>query len=767
MRCQHGLWSLLLLSISTPSLAADPSSQDNLNLIWIMIAAAMVFFMQAGFTALEAGFIRAKNSINVAIKNVSDLIMTITAFWFLGFGLMFGNTLSGWIGTDTFQLEGQQDPFGFAFFTFQAVFAGTAATIVSGAIAERVKFVSYLIIALVIGALIYPVVGHWIWGGALIDGASGWLADKGFVDFAGSTVVHSTGAWVGLAGVIILGPRLGRFDKDGNPREIPGHNLALATIGVFILWFGWFGFNGGSTLTGDASVTKIILNTLLAAALGGVTNFVLSMGISQTPQVEKMLNGVLGGLVGITAGCDAVDPTGAVLIGITSGMVVYGAEYLMLYVFKLDDPVNAIAAHGFAGAWGTLALAIFAPAEALPAGDNMAQLAIQAQGVFSCFVWSFGLGVILFLILKKLNLLRVPPEDEEKGLNVSEHGSKMIWLETMTAIRDIVETGDLSQRVEIEHGTEMGEVAASFNKLLDQLEDDVCIATEIANGNLNLTISPRSDKDRLSLAMNQMLTNLRTVVTQVQSTASAVNRYVGELNQYGEELHDTNDLLQASIAQVSHNVCITQNAAQNMTDKAENGSKVISETVHMITNIQNSMQGLAGIINKLDNSSQNIGEIVETIEDISDQTNLLALNAAIEAARAGEHGLGFSVVASEVRDLASRSISAAHEVAAIVTEISKETSIAVQQTEENSNLTASISSQTTSSIDVLADMNEAISNVSEMMNTAVSATREQESHSVKSSEVVKQVADIASHLQHHAQALSQAIRFFDHQLKPA
>lgn len=308
---------LLLIVISFPGLAMAEevsSIQEHLNILWILIAAAMVFFMQAGFTALETGMIRAKNSINVAIKNVSDMMVTIIAFWIAGFALMFGETWQGWIGMSGFFLQGMESPFKYAFFIFQAVFAGTAATIVSGAVAERIQFKGYIIGSIVLGLFIYPVAGHWIWGGAILDGEAGWLADLGFVDFAGSTVVHGLGGWVGLAAVLVLGPRIGRFDEQGQPQDIQGHNIAYSAIGIFILWFGWFGFNGGSTLVADDSVPKVVLNTLLSPAAAGITCFLISLFHSDTAlvEVEHVLNGILADLVGITAGCAAVEPLGAV-----------------------------------------------------------------------------------------------------------------------------------------------------------------------------------------------------------------------------------------------------------------------------------------------------------------------------------------------------------------------------------------------------------------------------------------------------------------------
>lgn len=396
MKRVTGAAALLLPAV----LWAQPGAvivQENLDMLWILIATILVFIMQAGFTALETGFVRAKNTINVAIKNVGDLIVSIATFWAVGFGIMFGLSQDGFFGASLFFVS-DQTPYNYTFFLFQAVFAGTAATIVSGAVAERIKFKGYMFISFAIVALIYPVSGHWIWG-AIEGDTKGWLAAMGFVDFAGSTVVHSVGAWVGLAGAIVLGPRIGRY-CEGKVCEIQPHNLSVAAIGVLILWFGWFGFNGGSTLSASDVVPIVMLNTMLSGAFGGFSAFVISIFVSRRPLVEKMLNGILAGLVGVTASAHILEPWAAVVMGLGAGAVYYLAEYLLVHRFGVDDPLGAVAAHGFGGLFGTLALSFLAPAAALPAGDHLGQFIIQLIGVGAAFVWAFGMGLLLFWILK-------------------------------------------------------------------------------------------------------------------------------------------------------------------------------------------------------------------------------------------------------------------------------------------------------------------------------------------------------------------------------
>ncbi|MFW6191271.1 MAG: methyl-accepting chemotaxis protein [Thiohalospira sp.] len=320
MRPSRRLLPLAALVVTPAASAAEATVQEHLDLVWILVSAALVFLMQAGFAALETGMVRAKNTINVAIKNAGDFIAASLLFWLTGYALMFGPSLAGWWGTGGFALAGVTEPADLAFFLFQLVFAGTAATIVSGAVSERMRFKSYIVVSAFVSGFIYPVSGHWVWG----DG--GWLADAGFVDFAGSTVVHALGGWVGLAGAMLLGPRLDRFDDHGEPREIPPHNLLLTTLGVFILWFGWFGFNGGSTLVADGSIAGVLVNTTLAAAAGGMAAMLASQAVNGDVVVPRVLNGILGGLVGITAGAAVVGPAGAVFLGAGGGLVAYAGQ---------------------------------------------------------------------------------------------------------------------------------------------------------------------------------------------------------------------------------------------------------------------------------------------------------------------------------------------------------------------------------------------------------------------------------------------------------
>lgn len=404
-------------------------TQDAANALWTLLAAVLVFFMQAGFAMVEAGFTRAKNAVNIMMKNLMDFSIGSILFWVLGFGLMFGNSAGGFIGTDGFLLSdatvGDAGEWNYTFFLFQTVFAATAATIVSGSMAERTKFTSYLLYSLVITGIIYPISGHWMWG-SLFNG-EGWLEKLGFIDFAGSTVVHSVGGWCALAGAMVLGPRIGKYAKDGTPRPIAGHNIPIAALGVFILWMGWFGFNAGSTTTADLSIGRIAVVTNMAAAAGALTAMFAAWKLLGKPDASMALNGVLAGLVGITAGCANVSPLSAIIIGGVAGVLVVVAVLFVDRTLKIDDPVGAFSVHGVNGVWGTIAVGLFAEKgfgdiNGLFFGGGFKLLGIQSLGVVAVAAWSFGAAYVLFFLIKKTVGLRVSRNEELRGLDIDEHG---------------------------------------------------------------------------------------------------------------------------------------------------------------------------------------------------------------------------------------------------------------------------------------------------------------------------------------------------------
>ena len=399
------------------------------NTIWVLLGAALVFFMQAGFAMCEAGFTRAKNTGNILMKNLMDFCIGTPLYWLLGFGIMFGTgtALFGWIDPFIMKEYGSVLPAGvplWAFAIFQTVFCATSATIVSGAMAERTKFSAYCIYSAAISLFIYPVSGHWIWGG-------GWLAEMGFHDFAGSTAVHMVGGVCALIGAKILGPRVGKYGKDGKPRAILGHNLSIAALGVFILWFCWFGFNGASTVAMDSdeaisSAALVFFNTNLAAALATVVTMAFTWIRYGKPDVSMTFNAALAGLVGITAGCDAVDPFGAAVIGIVCGILVVLSVEFFDKVVKIDDPVGAISVHGVCGATGTILTGLFATGgttmKGLFYGGGFKFFGVQVLGVLATIAWTGIVITAVFLLIKKTIGLRADAADEIMGLDRSEHG---------------------------------------------------------------------------------------------------------------------------------------------------------------------------------------------------------------------------------------------------------------------------------------------------------------------------------------------------------
>ncbi|WP_413204468.1 ammonium transporter [Rhodospirillum sp. A1_3_36] len=440
------------------------TERESVDLVWVLLCAGLVFLMQAGFTCLEAGFTRAKNNINVAVKNMADFVVTVLLFWAIGYTIMFGPAWRGVIGLDRLAMDFSEDPKQAAFFLFQAMFCSTAATIISGATAERMRLTGYLVVAALVAVIFYPFYGHWAWN------ADGWLADLGFVDFAGSTVVHSLGGWMALAAIMVIGPRMGRFGPDGQPRTIQGSDQPLAVLGTLLLYLGWFGFNGGSTLALDGRVPGIIVNTVIAGASGAVVASALSMSVERTLALGVVLNGAIAGLVAITANAHAVSTGDAVIIGVVGGLLMLATERAMPH-WGLDDVVGAVPAHLVPGIWGTLAVALFGRPEALGTGlDWLSQLGVQALGVVVCGLWAFGLGYPAIKLVDRLMGLRVPPDDEDRGLNVSEHGATTDLVDLFQDMEAQAASGDPQARLRVEPFTEVGAIALRYNRVMDALE---------------------------------------------------------------------------------------------------------------------------------------------------------------------------------------------------------------------------------------------------------------------------------------------------------
>ncbi|MGK7888393.1 MAG: ammonium transporter [Leptolyngbyaceae cyanobacterium] len=440
-----------------------------LDTLWVLLCSGLVFLMQAGFMCLESGLTRSKNNINVAVKNFLDFGISVALFWLFGYGLMFGASQVGWLGWGSF-VPSLSTADGAVFFLFQAMFCGTATTIISGAIAERLNFNSYLLIAALVSGLIYPLFGHWAWNGLVESNSGGWLQSIGFVDFAGSTVVHSTGAWVSLATLFIVGARQGRFTKTGTANKIQGANMPFSVLGMLLLWFGWIGFNGGSTLAFNDQVPGIVVNTMLAGVMGLLTAAGLSAWQHQRVEVEVIINGAIAGLVAITACCHVVTTPLAAVVGVTGAAVATLVDYWMVRS-RLDDAVGAVAVHGGAGIWGTLCVALFGQMPLIDTGlPRFSQLFVQFLGCGICFAWSFGVSWVGLRLLNQVMPLRVPAQAEVVGLNISEHHAKTDTYDLFQVMDQQAQTQDLSLRVPVEPFTEIGHIATRYNQVMANLE---------------------------------------------------------------------------------------------------------------------------------------------------------------------------------------------------------------------------------------------------------------------------------------------------------
>lgn len=478
----------LLLAVSAPlataAMAATTENATlNANLTWILLAGALVMMMQVGFLLLEAGMVRSKNSINVAQKNMLDFVFGVVAFAAVGFMFAFGRSDGLPIGTEEgFFFLRDLDDWQAGFFVFQVMFCGTAATIVSGAVAERMKLSAYVLGSLVLSGFIYPVFVHWSWGSALQPNDTAFLSALGFVDFAGSTVVHATGGWISLAACMVIGSRLGRFGPDGRPVRIAGHSPVLSTTGALLLFIGWIGFNGGSTMQATPDIASIILNTVLAGGVATCVGYVIGYFQDGVVLPEKSLTGMLGGLVAVTAGCHILEPGGALLIGaLGAAVAIYGNEFV-LHRLRIDDAVGAIGVHAFAGVVGTLGLALLAPVDLLPAGGRLAQLHVQAFGAALNFYWAFGLGYAFFWILQRTLKVRVSVEDEEIGLNIAEHGTRLGVGHVEDALSNLVNgKADLDHRLPVDSGDDAEKLSLLFNRLMDNVAAEERSRQELIN----------------------------------------------------------------------------------------------------------------------------------------------------------------------------------------------------------------------------------------------------------------------------------------------
>lgn len=638
------------------------AQQVNSNHIWTMTAAALVLLMQVGFLLLEAGMVRSKNSINVAQKNVVDFFVSVSIFFLIGFSIMFGPTIVGALGNPfTHAGIAGADAWTYTFFVFQAVFVGTAATIVSGAVAERMTFAGYILAAVIIALVIYPVFGHWAWGNLLNTDNTPWLAGMGFIDFAGSTVVHSVGAWVGLAGIIVLGARIGRFDADGRPRELHGHSMVLSAAGALILMVGWIGFNGGSTTAGTPAFAVIVANTIVAATFGGMAGLVIGRMFDDCWRPARSINGILAGLVGITAGCAVVEPMGAVAIGMICGGLVVISEEVLLRRFKLDDVVGAVSVHGVCGAAGTVLLALFAPESALAAGGRIEQLGVQALGVAVAFAWAFPIALAAFKLIDMTVGLRVSAEDELKGLNAAEHGASL----GTGALQDTLHRAlhmekDLTKRLDETGGDEAAEIAGIINPFLNQVQ--------ILVGELSDEASAVArTSERLARVADRTLGNAKELeggIAGFSATAQRLDEGARISAQATKEISSETDSVALAVQDLAHDLKGVADVIQGLAHSVEAAAASSANAASLSQHAGALTQSASQTVQAFAEASRQIDQMVQFIETVAAQTNLLALNATIEASRAGDAGRGFAVVAGEVKALADQTKRAAETIKA-------------------------------------------------------------------------------------------------------
>lgn len=570
---------------------------NNSDCVWLLFCTALVFLMQAGFCCMESGLSRSKNGIDSPIKNVIDFCVAAGLFWAAGYAFMFGRSNRGMLGvTDFFFEESTHSRWLTVFFLYQCCSCGLSTTIASGATAERLRFRAYVVLSMIISGLLYPVFGHWVWAGMPTGERLGWLGQLGFIDFAGATVVHGIGAWAALAVTLMIGPRAGKFGPDAKPKKFDGHYLPLAELGLFILWFGWFGFTAGNALGRfQESAPRIFVNTMLAGAFGALGNLAWQLVARKFISVESILSSILAGLVASCATGDVLSASGAVFIGLTAGLIVEAASHAIEHWLKVDDVVGAVSTHGVAGAWGTLAVAIVAPAAALPYGHTrVEQFAIQALGVLVGFAWSFGATWVLMSIVARFMSLRVTAEQEQQGLNFVQHGA-------MTELQDLLVTMEANahgnmRRATVNESTEAGLIAMEYNKVLD--------ARESAEANLR----------EMNMNLFQSWERIASQTTELRSQSL-------ELERAKREAERANTTKSMFVANMSHEIRTPMTAILGYVDELMDEAAVASNSdlakqQESLNIIKRNGEHLLTIINDiLDLSKIEAGRVtIETID---------------------------------------------------------------------------------------------------------------------------------------------------------
>ena len=701
------LWPLSTLAGTTLNSAESAELRDlihqqevNSDHLWMITAAMVVFLMQGGYLLYEAGLVRSKNSINVAQKNLADAFISAAVYYLIGFNVMYGAS-NGWFGwgAGSLSLSDVSDR-DHTFFVYQIVFCGTVATIVSGATAERLKFGAYLTTTAFISTIIYPIFGHWAWGNKLNPDNHTFLTEMGFIDFAGSTVVSALGGWISLAALIVIGPRIGKYNEDGTVGKIQGHNIVLAAFGGLILWLGTMAFNSGLAHAGSEELAHVISNTILAGAFSGLTALVIGRFYEKLYRPERSIYGLLGGIVAVAAGCHIFPTEAVIIIGILSGFIVYFGFEMMTRYFKIDDAVCAIPINGFCGAMGTLMVGLLMQADRLEM-SRWEQTWVQIQGVGLSFIWAFGVGYIFFRIMDATVGLRVSPEYEAIGLNTAEHGATMGTGLLQEALYDIVEGDhDLTRRLDQSTGDESAEIAYLFNQFVERIQ---FLMVNIAQNTKVLNVS----SERLSDTSEVFSKSFKTIfdnATTLQHSAKEVNDQIGgtsntanEISRSVREIADSANNMSKNLQEVSSTVEEVNHSIQNVSGSAIDVRQMSEKARTSAEQAQTSMLSLKEAADK-------ISGIAGLIDAIANETNLLALNAIIESARAGEAGKGFAVVAEEVKNLAAQTANATKEIASRIDEM-----------EVNTN---DMEQVITAIGDIINEVDSSISSISEAVDSA-------------------------------------------------
>jgi len=638
--------------------------------IWLAIAATLVAGMQIGFLFLEAGFVRSKNSINVALKNIADFGLAVLAFCFFGAAIMFAQS-SGVLGFDASLIGYSERGDIILFLVFQSLFCGTAATIVSGAIAERTRFSSYIILTLPLTALIYPVIGHWAWASGMPGGSGeGWLEAMGFIDFAGSTIVHLTGGVAALAILLVVGPRRDRFDDDEGSKSIHGHSPVLAGAGALMLLVGWLGFNTGGLAPDQDEFARSFANTMFAGSAGCLSACIIGRAVEGYYRSDRMINGMLIGLVAITASAPYATAIGTLLLGASAGALSIFVANTLENRFRIDDAVYAVTVHGVGGAFGTLAVPFLLRAEFAELG-LFDQLWVQIVGVATVSIVVFAPMYVASLTLHRRGRLRVSEEMELHGLNFSEHGALLGNVAMARTLEQINSgTADIRTRLQFDPFEEGSEVAQALNTFLDKVERTQRVASDRIERDRQ-RMSEMADRERARADRTDRV--MRECQGQFGNLVDALKAQALDLASGSDRLASHSVESGGLVEHVREHASETVQVAEQMAQGAELLAQTLEEVAQKVAQASGasaqaetaSRKG-AEIAGTLEQSTREIGKLVALIQSISDQTTLVALNARIEAARAGEAGLGFSVVSEEIGTLARQAEGASNEISGIV-----------------------------------------------------------------------------------------------------